>query len=178
MNLAVRLAHADESAALESIIRACGRDMEARWSLRHWAGPYPFDLVRQDARAGRLYAVERDGRVIGTFSVNLVPDDYIDLTMYREPEAPAAYLHRLAVLPVHQGGGVGSWCVTQVERIAREHGARYLRLETYAPNVAATRLYLRLGYEHRGGLVLHTGIPELPRVELECLEKHLATDAA
>jgi hypothetical protein len=42
--------------------------------------------------------------------------------------------------------GPGRTLVTEVERLAREHGARTLRLDTRADLVEARRLYSRLGF--------------------------------
>ena len=48
--------------------------------------------------------------------------------------------------PAARRRGLGASLVTEVERLAREHGARTLRLDTRADLVEARRLYSRLGF--------------------------------
>ncbi|WP_045233829.1 GNAT family N-acetyltransferase, partial [Deinococcus pimensis] len=59
-----------------------------------------------------------------------------------------------------------------VEELARSRGARWLRLETYAPNTASSRFYERLGYLRRGHLRLTPGGDRV--IPLDCYEKRLA----
>ena len=54
--------------------------------------------------------------------------------------------------------GVGTAIVAEIERIAREHGLVYLRLES---SLTAEPFYAALGYqvEERGELILASGVP-------------------
>lgn len=63
-----------------------------------------------------------------------------------------ARLYSLASKPEARGKGVGSSLVEAVERLSRQRGCRELRLEVRPDNVAAIRLYERLGYRRLGRL--------------------------
>lgn len=62
------------------------------------------------------------------------------------------------VVPSAARRGVGAALVEEIERIAREHGLAYLRLES---SLTAEPFYAALGYkaEERGELVLASGVP-------------------
>ena len=62
------------------------------------------------------------------------------------------------VVPGAARRGVGTAIVAEIERIAREHGLVYLRLES---SLTAEPFYAALGYqvEERGELILASGVP-------------------
>ena len=57
------------------------------------------------------------------------------------------------------------------ERFAQENGCPYLRMDTNERNLAARRLYARLGYREAG--VVGCTFNGIPGVRLVCLEKTL-----
>jgi GNAT superfamily N-acetyltransferase len=59
---------------------------------------------------------------------------------------PRGYLQRLAVDPPHQGSGIGAALVADALRWLRRWGAREVMVNTQEGNVAAVRLYERLGF--------------------------------
>ncbi len=141
-----------------------------------WRDPRVAGIVAADAAAGRLYVI-RDGAggvLVATFALCDEIDDYLLPIAWAEPGAPAAYLHRLAVEPTRQSGGIGSWCVRTVERIAGERAAAYLRLDTVRDEPRVRRFYARLGYEERGVVWRATGEATSPLVALVGLERRIA----
>ena len=74
------------------------------------------------------------------------------------PESSALYLSKLVVARDHAGAGLGERILADVERIARERGADWLRLDCVASNELLARYYQRQGYYPRGvvrGLLRH-----------------------
>lgn len=61
-----------------------------------------------------------------------------------------ARLYSLAVDPACRGQGLASLLIAHAERMARDDGALYMRLEVAADNAAAISLYRKLGYERFG----------------------------
>ena len=82
---------------------------------------------------GALVVAVEDGAVLGCAGLRLLPDGVATVT-------------RVYVAPAARRRGLGASLVTEVERLAREHGARTLRLDTRADLVEARRLYSRLGF--------------------------------
>ena len=67
----------------------------------------------------------------------------------------AAYLQRLAVLPSHQGAGLGSMLTSAALRWARRSGAAKMFVNTETDNLGALNLYRRHGFEVcDGGLLV------------------------
>jgi ribosomal protein S18 acetylase RimI-like enzyme len=64
--------------------------------------------------------------------------------------AAAARLYSIAVAPEFRGQGLAAVLMSDAETIARQRGARRLRLEVRADNAGAIRLYERLGYHAFG----------------------------
>lgn len=59
---------------------------------------------------------------------------------------PSVNIHDLAVLPEHQGRGVGRSLLGDVERRARERGCAKITLEVHDSNEGAKRLYASFGF--------------------------------
>jgi ribosomal protein S18 acetylase RimI-like enzyme len=86
--------------------------------------------------------------------------------MYEQRRQPAAYvmllfhtgtslarLYSLAVLPQHQGKGIGRRLIKAAEDAARQHDCISLRLEVRRDNSSAINLYRKLGYRQLGKIV-------------------------
>jgi predicted GNAT family N-acyltransferase len=98
------------------------------------------DRDGRDPEATHIVAVD-DGRVIGTCRL-----------LFR---GGVARLGRLAVEPDRRGDGVGAAILREADRMSRAAGADAISLhaQTYAKE-----LYLRDGYEVRGGTFVEEGI--------------------
>jgi GNAT superfamily N-acetyltransferase len=139
-----------------------------------WTHPRVAALVASDAAAGRLYAVKGGAALLATFAICKEPDDYFATVVWEEPDAPARYLHRLAVDPALHGGGVGSWALHQAESIAAGEGARYLRLDALHKDERVVRFYGRLGYAGRGVVWVDSDERAQPKIPLACLERAIS----
>jgi GNAT superfamily N-acetyltransferase len=121
-----------------------------------------------------LYVVrDARGSLVATFAVCDEPDDYFAAIAWAEPNAPARYLHRLAVSPTHHGAGIGTWSLHQAEAIAAAQGARYLRLDALQKDARVLQFYGRLGYTDRGVVLVDSDEAAQPKIPLACLERAL-----
>jgi len=168
--LALRRATAGDAPRLHEIVAAAGRTM-AEQGFDKWLSPGPIERFVEDIATRDVYVVLAApkspkrvrpylenykwgltlfGDPIATFTLGdtarrpYLPEPWLD------PPAPALYLNRLAVDPVLQGTGIGGWCLEQIERLARERGARAVRCDVLTANAPLCRLYERFGYEVRG----------------------------
>jgi ribosomal-protein-alanine N-acetyltransferase len=80
------------------------------------------------------WVAEQDDTVIGYAGLMCIP--------------PVGDVQTIAVLPEHEGWGVGTALLRTLHGQARELGAREMLLEVRADNPRAQRLYRRFGYEH------------------------------
>ncbi|WP_165495783.1 GNAT family N-acetyltransferase [Marinobacter halodurans] len=89
------------------------------------------DRFRDNWAGATNYILECDGSQAGFVSLVL--------------EEQWAYIRDLQLAPGHQGQGLGTWTLRQVERLSRERGRFRLRLRTFRSNPAIA-LYERLGF--------------------------------
>jgi 8-oxo-dGTP diphosphatase len=113
-------------------------------------------------RRGELFVTEEAGVLTGGFSLTASPDPIWS----DRPEPSALYLGKLVVARDHTGAGLGERILAGAERIARERGVGWLRLDCVASNELLARYYQRQGYYPRGvvgGLLRHDKRIVFPR---------------
>jgi ribosomal protein S18 acetylase RimI-like enzyme len=115
-----------------------------------WPQPFPCDELVERVERGELFVVDLDGTPTATFTVL-----WDDVPFWGEQPPDAAYLHKLAVRPPFRGRGFGEQIVEWVEQRAAEAGRARLRLDCRRDNPGIRGYYERLGFEHRGDLVVN-----------------------
>ncbi len=83
----------------------------------------------------------------------------LPLVRVREAEGDEYFISNVAVLPEHQGKGLGGMLLASAEQAAREAGYHKLSLTVDVENERARALYLRTGFE----LISTVEIPALRR---------------
>lgn len=98
-----------------------------------------------------MMLVRRDGRPVGCAGI-------------RMEDAATAELKRMYVVPEERGRGIAAELVARLERMAVEHGATRMVLDTTPRMGTAVRLYQRLGYVRTEPFLRHNsgaGMPAL-----------------
>lgn len=167
--VAIRKVSVNEIEGLHAILHACGEDMQARFGLSHWLPPYPLDLMRQSAQQQRVFAVEKQGALVATFTLDTQAPSYYPQEIWQMPHAKALYIHRLAVLPLLQGHGIGTCCLERIEVLAQKEGFEALRLDAYAAHLKLLTFYRKAGYHLRATLTVQT--PRRGVQDIACFEK-------
>ena len=151
--------HANETSFKEHVLDAKGTVLVDFWAS--WCGPC------------RMLApvLEDGGRVTAAAKI-----DQSQMAQYTKchwqhdaPPEQVLVLHTLVVDPAVKGKGYGTAFVAFYERLARDTGRPYLRIDTNARNTPARALYRKLGYTE-AGIVAGT-FNGIPNVQLVCLEK-------
>jgi ribosomal protein S18 acetylase RimI-like enzyme len=115
-----------------------------------WPLPFPRDELAGAVDRGEVYVAEIDGEAVAT--VTLLWDD----PMYWGERPPdAAYVHKLAVSRACAGQRIGSAIVEWADATAAAAGREFLRLDCLRDNPGIRAYYERLGFEHRGDLVVN-----------------------
>jgi len=146
----------DDVEAFVALLEAAARWMVER-GIEQWR---PGAMIAQravfaDAQAkGELLVVKEAGRVVGGVVLRAQPDPiWTD-----RPTVGALYVSKLVIAGSRVGANLGARILAEVEDIAVDRGARWLRLDCVATNYALSRYYQRLGYYPRGtvaGLLRH-----------------------
>ncbi|MQA94781.1 MAG: GNAT family N-acetyltransferase [Streptosporangiales bacterium] len=103
-------------------------------------GPYlaAFERIAGDPNQ-RLVVVERDGRVIGTPQLTIIPG-------LSRQGASRALIEAVRVHADERGSGLGSRLITWAIDEARREGCRMVQLTSDASRTDAHRFYSRLGF--------------------------------
>lgn len=97
------------------------------------------------SRDNALFVAERDGAVVGTFQVTLIPG----LVARGRMRAKFESVH---VAPERRGHGIGRIMIAHALAYAREHGAGMAELSSNKSRLDAHRFYVNLGFSqsHEG----------------------------
>lgn len=161
--------------AVVSIYDAIHDREEAGRSTTGWVRSiYPTRATAEEAiRAGELFVMETDGRVIAAARINQIQGaEYVAADWSQNvPECKVMVLHTLVVSPDMAGMGCGTRFVGFFEKYATHQNCPYLRMDTNERNIAARALYRKLGYQEVG--IVSCVFNGINGVRLVCLEKTL-----
>lgn len=109
--------------------------------------------------SGTLYVAKRDDVIAGTIILNHRPEPaYADADWSFESDySDVLVVHTLAVHPNYHGEGVGQTLMEFAVDQAICLGMRAIRLDTYAYNLPAVRLYEKNGFRCTGIIDLGFG---------------------
>ncbi|MGH3721559.1 MAG: GNAT family N-acetyltransferase [Pseudonocardiaceae bacterium] len=113
-------------------------------NLDQWQYPVKWENIRRTVADGTCWLVtDRDGRAVGTITVEFGADPYWDLS--GDPDN-ALYVHRMVVEAGARGGELGSALLDWAARSAKRAGKSWLRLDAWKSNPALHRYYLDRGF--------------------------------
>ena len=115
---------------------------------------YPSDILITDSiKNGELYVVPVDDEefeYMGAMIINREYNfDYSDVEWtVKAGKDEIAVIHLLGVAVPFQGQGVASFMVDEAKKIAREKGAKVIRLDVLNTNLPAHQLYQKAGFAY------------------------------
>ncbi len=150
MNMNIRTGRMEDLEEIMALIARCVTVMQAGGSDQ-WDDQYPNrEVIGEDLQRGTLFAAEGEGRILGIVVLDESQAEQYQTISWKQDEGPHLMMHRLAVDPEAQGQGVARKLIAFSEEYAMREGYTSLRLDTYAKNTAALKLYQGLGYDLRG----------------------------
>ena len=121
----------------------------ARWQK----GKHPTEEgISAYINEGSMYIYRERGVIVGAMAVTMYQgEDYHTIEWLQQvPDEKVAVIHILAVSPDEQGKGIGSEMIREAIRLAQNNGMQAVRLDAFASNTPAHKIYERLGFEYRG----------------------------
>lgn len=171
----IRLANFADVDAIEKIYDEMHTAQEQGVLNTGWVrGVYPVRKTALDAvDRGDMFVMEEAGRIVASAIINQIQVDVYSGCPWQYPakEDEVMVLHTLTVPPNCAGKGYGTEFVRYYEAYAVAHGCPYLRMDTQQKNLAARKLYQKLGYFERG--IVQCSFHGIPGIQLVCLEKKL-----
>lgn len=121
---------------VSDILYKCGKDMAAKYELHHWDNPHikNWIIVALCAMKNRIYLVYDNKTPVATFQTRKIKQSFL--------------FQKLATSPQFAGGGVGTFCINEIERLAKEENCVEIICEVYDKSEHAKKFY-----EHKGYLV-------------------------
>jgi len=153
---------------LESIVQmtsACIMAMREQ-RIDQWDEIYPSASTFQEDIARNHLFVMAEPELAGCICINNVQSPEYSPVDWLYSNEPIWVLHRLMILPVHQGKGYGRRIMKWAEQHAASQGALAIRLDAFVNNPASLKLYDSLGYRRAGEVLFRKGA-------FVCFEKNL-----
>ena len=145
---------ADLPAIMDQVVKARSRMKKQRIIL----GTKPDEaLFRQDIADGNCYVLQYGSSFAGMFSVVGPGVDFFESTLTDgrwHGDGPYVVLRRMAVEARFSGTGMASRLMKFVEEIARERGAKAVRVPVHKKNQPMKRLLGKYNYHYRGNINL------------------------
>lgn len=141
-------------------------------------GIYPVKETAEEAlKREDLFIIEKDGIVLGSGIINKIQVDVYKKTKWEHEseDDKVCVLHTLAISPMAGKQGLGKEFIKFYENYALENGCSELRIDTNERNMAARKMYSKLGYKEVA--IVPTVFNGIPDVNLVLLEKYLGQNA-
>lgn len=118
---------------VSDILYECGKDMAAKYDLHHWDNSHVKNwlIVVLCALKNNIYLMYNEKIPVATFQTRKVEQSLL--------------FQKLGTSPKYAGGGIGSYCLTEIEHMAKEEGCTEIICEVYDKSEHAKSFY-----EHRG----------------------------
>lgn len=140
-----------------AVFKSAIKNMEQQ-GLFQWDDIYPDrNTIENDILNQQLYVGRIDERIASIFVVNNLCDPEYDLGKWQYPHSRYCIIHRLCVNPEFQNCGIGTFTVKYIEDFVKEKGVESIRLDCFAQNQVACRMYERLGYNKVGVVEFRKG---------------------
>lgn len=133
------------------ILNACGKDMARKYDLHHWDNPYLKSLIIAVIcfMKNQTWLVYDDEKAVATFMTKVVGE--------------GLHFEKLGTDPTQEKKGIGTYCIDQIESIARNHNCKKVYMEVYEPSKHAISFYEHRGYQ----IVGNTGTLKYKEVKME-----------
>ena len=149
-----------------NIIKSAIKDMELK-NIHQWDNIYPNEeVISEDIINSELYTNVENGSINAIVVLNEdQAEEYRDLK-WKYNFGKQLVIHRLCVDPRTQGVGIARNLLKYADDFAVKGGYEAIRLDAFAQNERALRLYEKNGYEKVGSVNFIKG-------EFYCYEKNI-----
>lgn len=119
---------------VSDILYECGKDMARRCDLHHWDNPHIKNwlIIVLCTMKNDIYLVYREKTPVATFQTCKKEQSFL--------------FSKLAVNPAFAREGIGSYCLTQIEYLAKKSSCSDVICEVYEKSEHAKMFYKQRGY--------------------------------
>lgn len=147
--MVTRLAVVEDLQKLKTMFDKIVKVMETN-NVFIWNEYYPYEEFENDIQNKNLYVVINNDKIISAFGLfnNVNGSNCFE---WNDKNAKALYLGRFGVNPDYQKCGYGAKTINEAIKIAKNFGAKYLRLQVVDTNIPATNFYKKVGFNQAYG---------------------------
>ena len=148
MNL--RLANINDLPQLKDVFEKIIHNMNKN-NIQIWDEIYPCEFFSDDIENNRLYVLVEDNEIVSAFALcdSNAGEDYVK---WESKHDKALYIDRFGVNVNYMRKGIGSIALKGAIELARDKGAKYLRLFVVDINEPAINLYIKNGFKKADGI--------------------------
>jgi len=162
--LSFEVAKAEHARAINMMREASSVDLTERLGPGPWTGTSRLQSIRErislgdpdELRRKTIYVASREGQPIASVSVATFFPTFWKPRYWEDPKAPALGVFDLVVFPELQRKGIGQFLMAELERLAKDHGFAYVRLDAFAKNPFSVGFYRKIGYRECGKIEVRT----------------------
>lgn len=120
------------------ILNQCGKDMAQKYDLHHWDNSMIKSCVIMGLclLKNHVYIVLEGKNPVATFQI--------------KKGGSTLFFEKLAVNPEVSGRGFGSYCMRQIEKMAKKLDCEKIQMEVYSQSRHAIEFYQKKGYKQVG----------------------------
>jgi len=143
-DLIVRPARPGEEDVVLDVLAAAARWVRTA-GVDQWPERFPTQLIEEDIERGEVFLAIEDDLMVGTLTLQ-----WSDPRFWKDSDDDAGYVHRLAVVPVNRGRGLGHRLLSWADEQVVTAGRHFLRLDCLAESSSLGAYYRAAGFEHQG----------------------------
>lgn len=119
---------------VSEILYRCGKDMAKKYDLHHWDNSRLKNavVIFLCVLKNEIYLVSDNGAPVATFQTRKVGDSLL--------------FQKLATDPKFAGGGIGTFCMNELEKMGKEAHCKQIVCEVYDKSEHAVEFYKHRGY--------------------------------
>lgn len=146
----LRLAKMDDLPQLKTVYGRIIDNMN-KANICIWDDVYPCEFFAEDIENSRLYILNDSNEIAAAFAL-CSSNTGADCVGWKNKDEKALYIDRLGVNVEYLRKGIGSIMINWAASLAKEKGAKYLRLFVVDINEPAIKLYLKNGFIKADGV--------------------------
>ena len=119
---------------IANILYSCGKDMAEKYGLHHWDNSYlkTLMIVIYYSFKNSILLVFSDNKPVATFQI--------------KQKNKKLHFEKLATLPNASKSGIGSFCLSYIESLAKKLACSHVNMEVYASAEHAILFYKNRNY--------------------------------
>jgi ribosomal protein S18 acetylase RimI-like enzyme len=167
-NMKIQLANLSHCDEIYQLLKACGQSMRDQ-GVMQWNEKYPLKShVISDIEHKAMHCLSDNEQILGIVVLDEKQSPEYTSVAWEFHAQPILVVHRFAVLPEVQKGGMGTKLMDFAENFGHDEGYQSIRLDAYSGNARTLKFYNRRGYKKVG----EVNFP-YRTLHFDCLEKKL-----